>query len=172
MSRAPASGSRDLFATVRAGDGITHLRPDRASHGEQHAAYEARQARDRERAERAAKDPRLAQREKEREAEQHAAAHRSLDLSRRRIEQTLRLPCPQCAARPGVYCLPRVGGFCAARWQRALGPASLAGATWYQLRDDLEQRSAIAANVNLRRRQDEAGRREAFVQRRREGGRG
>lgn len=44
--------------------------------------------------------------------------HGSLARGRQRIEKALSLPCPQCAAAPGVYCLPSVNGFCRYRYEK------------------------------------------------------
>jgi hypothetical protein len=44
----------------------------------------------------------------------------SLALSLQRVENALSLSCPQCAAQPGVFCLPRVNGFCRYRYEKGL----------------------------------------------------
>jgi hypothetical protein len=44
----------------------------------------------------------------------------SLSRSRQTIANSLSIACPECAAKPGTYCVPSAGGFCQYRWGKAL----------------------------------------------------
>lgn len=59
-------------------------------------------------------------------ARERARAARSLARSHAVLRATLSLPCPQCGAARGSYCLPSVHAFCRPRFEKAQ-----AGATGY-----------------------------------------
>jgi hypothetical protein len=56
----------------------------------------------------------------------------SLERSRRGLLNSLSIPCPECAAKPGTYCTADARGLCRYRWDKGLTlsvPAPLAPAT-------------------------------------------
>ena len=95
-------------------------------------------------------EPTTDERARAADAAEAQATMRSLYQSRARIRSVLSIPCAQCGAAKGAFCVPSARGFCRMRWDKGADLLSFPGALEP---GDLGPAAQVVRNVALHRTQ-------------------